>query len=67
MATTQQVTIGADTYKKVFLNDPFGGSFEYFVKREAKDGKATWGRLNPQVHRYAISRVNSALSQNLAA
>jgi hypothetical protein len=60
--TSQQVQIKGETYQKIFMNDNFGGFFEYFVLKTKPNGKQVLSRLNPSIHRYAISRINAALS-----
>ena len=63
MTTAQTVTIGGEEYKKMMMSSRFGETPEYFVVRVSSTGKRVSARLNPTVHRYAISRVEAALQK----
>jgi len=57
------VKIGNEEYKRATFTDKFGSNYEYFVTRISANGKKTSSRLNPVIHRYAISRIEAAIQR----
>jgi len=58
----QKIEINGEMYAKMFFDDAFGGSFEYYVYKTKPSGKVVMSRLNPAAHRYAIAKINTALA-----
>lgn len=63
MSNAQKVSIGGEEYAKIMMSSRFGESPEYFVVKVSAKGKRTASRLNPKVHRVAISRIEAALQR----
>jgi hypothetical protein len=63
MATVQKVTIGNDEYTKSTMEINGHTYTDYRVTRTHANGKKTSGKLNPSIHRYAISRIEAAIHQ----
>jgi hypothetical protein len=60
---TYRVTIGGDEYTKRVMQIRGFLSTDYSVIKVRADGKRISSHLNSNVHRHAISRIESALAQ----